>query len=352
MDGGRGGDVYVLATRNLHTLHNYANRTDFEAQDGGDGMGDKMHGKGGEDLVMQLPVGSEIYIEEYDKTVDLVEDGQKVLLFRGGNGGLGNTHFKSSTNQAPEKATLGKIGEFGTVRVNLKFIADAGFIGFPNAGKSSLLNAITNAESKVGNYNFTTLEPHLGDFHGYILADIPGLIEGASDGRGLGIKFLKHITRTKFIVHLIDANSKNYAKDYKVIRDELGKYSPDLLKKKEIIVISKIDNLGLDLKVLSGKVKAKKIELPKFKKKTALQIKKLNKDEKLLYKLELQEYEKKIKDIKDKKAFEDLIIKNYKANVKALEKISKKKVLTLSLFDDKMVETFKKVLMTNLKSKK
>jgi GTP-binding protein len=355
-DGGRGGNVYVVASKNLHTLHNYANRVDFEAQDGQNGMSDKMHGKSGEDLIMQLPVGTELYIEEYDKTIDLLKDGQKELLFRGGNGGLGNVHFKSSTNQAPEKFTEGKIGEFGTVRVNLKFIADAGFVGFPNAGKSSLLNILTNANSKVGNYNFTTLEPHLGDFFGYVLADIPGLIEGASEGKGLGIKFLKHITRTKFIIHLIEANSSNYVKDYKTIRDELNKFNKELLKKKEIIVISKIDNLGVDLKTLTGKGKITKVDknnsLPKFKKKTALQLKKLNKDEKLLYKIELQEYEEKLKDIKDKKAFQDLIIKNYKANVKALEKFAKKKVVILSLYDDKMVENFKKVLMQNLKKKK
>ncbi len=297
-DGGRGGDIYVKAERNLHTLHNYANRTDFEAKDGEDGGNKNMHGANGETLVMTFPVGTELYIQEYDKTIDLVEDGQQELLFRGGLGGKGNTHFKSSVNQAPEEFTTGKIGEFGTVIVNLKMIADAGFIGYPNAGKSSLLNALTNSQSKVANYNFTTLEPHLGDFHGYILADIPGLIEGASEGKGLGIKFLKHIQRTKFLVHLIEVTNADLAESYLAIRNELGKFSPELLDKKEIIVVSKTDNLKTD----------------------------------------------------DKE-----VAKNLKEQISKLAKISKSKVsdiLELSLFDDKSLENFKKVLVNNLQNNK
>jgi GTP-binding protein len=294
-DGGRGGDVYVKAEVNLHTLHNYANRTDFEAKDGQSGGGKNMHGANGEDLVMTFPVGTELYIQEYDKTIDLTFDGQTELLFRGGGGGRGNTHFKSSTDQAPEKFTEGKIGEFGTVVVNLKMIANAGFIGYPNAGKSSLLNALTNSQSKVANYNFTTLEPHLGDFHGYILADIPGLIEGASDGKGLGIKFLKHIERTNFLVHLVEATNENLSESYEAIRNELGKFNAELLNKKEIIVVSKIDNVKEEEKKELGK------------------------------------------------------------KISKLAKVAKcevENIIKLSLFDDNSVSEFKKVLIDNLQNSK
>jgi GTP-binding protein len=291
-DGGRGGDVYVKAELNLHTLHSYANRTDFEAKDGGEGGNKNMHGANGEDLIMTFPVGTELYIQEYDKTIDLTEDGQTELLFRGGGGGRGNTHFKSSTNQAPEEFTTGKIGEFGTVIVNLKMIANAGFIGYPNAGKSSLLNALTNSQSKVANYNFTTLEPHLGDFYGYILADIPGLIEGASEGKGLGIKFLKHIERTKFLVHLVEATNEDLSESYKAIRNELGKFNAELLNKKEIIIVSKIDN---------------------------------TKDE------DKEDLEKKI------------------AKLAKTAKCEVNEIVRLSLFDDSSVSNFKKVLLENLK---
>lgn len=365
-DGGAGGDVYVVGQRNLHTLHYYAQQKDFQAQDGEPGASREMHGKSGEDLYLYFPLGSELYVSEYDKTIDLTEEGQTDLLFRGGAGGLGNVHFKSSTNRSPEEFTTGKQGEFGTVKVNLKFIAEVGLIGYPNVGKSNLLNTLTNAQSKVANYNFTTLEPHLGDWYGHILADIPGLIEGASDGKGLGIKFLKHIERTKFLVHLIDANSKDFVKDYKTIRAELGKYNSELLNKKEIIVISKIDNLYPNVKeILKGKISSKKISKPKENKVKVLKLSKkdlmkYSKEEiknlkdkniedikfaKELYKEEVAKWKNSVKEQKD--VVEKF--KKFKENIKKLEKFAKKKVLLLSLYEDKTVKEFEKALKKNLK---
>lgn len=365
-DGGNGGDVYVVGQRNLHTLHYYSQQKDFQAQDGDAGGSKEMHGKSGEDLYLYFPLGSELYIREYDNTIDLTEEGQTELLFRGGAGGLGNVHFKSSTNRSPEEFTTGKVGEFGTIDVNLKFIAEIGFIGYPNVGKSNLLNTLTNAQSKVANYNFTTLEPHLGDWYGHILADIPGLIEGASEGKGLGIKFLKHIERTKFLVHLIDASSKDFVKDYKTIRDELGKYNKNLLDKKEIVVISKVDNLYPNVKeILKGKLNVKKVSKPKEKKVKVLKLskkdlakyskeeiknlKQKNKDDikfaKELYKEELAKWNAQVKEQKNiSEKF-----KNFRENIKKLEKFAKKKVLLLSLYEDKTVKEFEKVLKKNLK---
>lgn len=349
-NGGRGGDVYIVGKRNLHTLHNYAHQTDFSAGNGENGGNKLMQGAYGKDLVLEFPLGSEIYIPEYDRTIDIVTEGEKMMLFRGGDHGFGNDHFKSSVNRSPEEFTDGKDGEFGTLIVNLKFIADAGFIGYPNAGKSSLLNILTNAQSKVGNYNFTTLEPHLGDYYGHILADIPGLIEGASEGKGLGHKFLKHIERTGILVHLVEATEKDFAKSYTTIRKELGKYNKELLNKKEIVIISKIDNLGVDLNLLSDKkVVAKKVPVLSFKTLTAAKLKKLSKDEKLLYKLELAEFKKNKKDAEDKIKKEKLIVKNFKANKAKLEKVAKQKVQLLSLYDDKMVKAFETILRKSLK---
>jgi GTP-binding protein len=365
-DGGNGGDIYVVGQRNLHTLHQYAQQKDFQAQNGESGASKQMHGKSGEDLYLYFPLGTELYVREYDRRIDLTEEGQKELLFRGGAGGLGNVHFKSSTNRSPEEFTAGKQGEFGTVDVNLKFIAEVGLIGYPNVGKSNLLNTLTNAQSKVANYNFTTLEPHLGDWYGHILADIPGLIEGASEGRGLGIKFLKHIERTRFLVHLIDASSKDFVKDYKTIRAELGKYNKELLNKNEIVVISKIDNLYPNVKeVLKGKISSKKIlkpkenkvkvlkltkkDLAKYSKQEVKDLKNKNKEDikfaKELYKEEVKKWQEVVKS---EKATSEKF-KLFKENVKKLEKFAKKKAILLSLYEDKTVKEFEKVLKKNLK---
>lgn len=344
-DGGRGGDVYVVGQRNMHTLHVYAQEKDFNAENGEPGGSNKMHGASGEDLYLYFPLGTQLYVKEYDRTIDLIEEGQKELLFRGGFGGLGNVHFKSSTNRSPEEFTLGKKGEYGTVVVDLKMIADVGFIGFPNVGKSNLLNTLTKAQSKVGNYNFTTLEPHLGDYHGFILADIPGLIEGAAEGKGLGVKFLKHVERTGLLVHMIDAKEKDFVKAYNTIRNELEKFNPELLNKKEILVVSKIDNVYEKVKdVLNGK-----IDLPKLKKPLLKLLKKMTKEEikfaKEVYKEETAKWKEETKKQKEVAAK----FKKFISNVIKLEKATKKKVMLLSLYEDKCVKDFEKVLLKSLK---
>ncbi len=259
-DGGKGGDVYFKVVRDINALAMYKHKTEWKADDGEAGQKRSMHGSNAKDLYLEVPIGSVIYNREYDKHYEFTEEGEYLLL-RGGQGGLGNEKFKSSTNRAPEEFTKGAKGEFATFDIELKLIADAGLIGLPNAGKSSLLNAITRAGAKIGDYAFTTLEPNLGAYFGYVLADIPGLIEGASDGKGLGHKFLRHITRTKVLVHLVAADNEDVAEVYKTIRNELSKYDKGLLQKEEIVVLSKTDTV--DEKELAKKVK----ELEKVSKK-------------------------------------------------------------------------------------
>lgn len=241
-NGGKGGDVYVHAVRDLGILERYRNIKELESQKGDDGMRNSMHGKNGDDLIIDLPIGSFITDLRTKRQYNLLHEDEKILILKGGRGGLGNEHFKASTNVTPTESTPGKDGEEADFHIELELVADAGLIGLPNAGKSSLLNALTNADAKVGNYQFTTLEPNLGALKGgFILADIPGLIEGASEGKGLGHKFLRHIKRTNRLLHLISLENTAIVDTYKTIREELEKYGQGLCDKKETIILTKTD---------------------------------------------------------------------------------------------------------------
>lgn len=240
-DGGRGGDVLVRAVRDLGLLARYRSAKEFKAENGEAGKGKSKHGKSADDLVIDLPVGSIVTDKERGYRYELTEEGQTVKILKGGNGGLGNEYFKSSTNQGPEESTKGKPGEHGTFYIELELVADVGLIGLPNAGKSSLLNTLTEASSKIGAYPFTTLEPHLGTFFNYVLADIPGLIEGASEGKGLGHKFLRHVRRTKMLVHLVSLENEDVVKTYDAVRAELKNFDPNILQKNEIVLLTKTD---------------------------------------------------------------------------------------------------------------
>ena len=245
-DGGKGGSIILKSERNLNTLIDYRYQQHHKAERGGDGSGKNRTGKGGKNLTLKVPIGTQVF-EEDNKTLiyDFKKENEEFVAASGGRGGLGNTRFKSSTNRAPKKFTKGTSGEEYTIWLQLKTIADIGIIGLPNAGKSSLLAAITSATPKIANYKFTTINPNLGvaiyDDKEITLADIPGLIEGAHKGIGLGIKFLKHIERCKTLLHLIDINNEDLIGSYKQVRKELSEYSQDLLKKNELIVLNKID---------------------------------------------------------------------------------------------------------------
>ncbi len=245
-DGGRGGSVYLLAVRDVHILSRYRAKKEFNAEDGGDGQKDSLYGHNGSDLEILLPIGSIITNVKTGKKISLLEEGEKVILLKGGFGGRGNESYKSSINRSPENWTPGKLGEEGDFFVEIELVADIGLIGFPSAGKTSLLNSLTAAKGKVGDYPFTTLEPNLGECFGYIISDVPGLIEGSAGGKGLGHKFLRHIKRTKMIVHLVSLENKDVLKAYKDIRKELGEYDPELLKKKEVVVLTKTDVIDND----------------------------------------------------------------------------------------------------------
>ena len=255
-NGGKGGDIYIHAVRDIGILMRYKNSKEFLAQNGVSGQKESMHGRDGEDLTIDLPIGSIITNLETRERFNLDQDDQTIKILNGGKGGLGNEYFKSSLNVSPENHTDGKRGEEADFEIEVELVADAGFIGLPNAGKSSLLNELTNAHSKVGAYQFTTLEPALGAMRGFILADIPGLIEGASEGRGLGHKFLRHIKRTKILLHCLSLEDEALIKNYKVIRKELKDYSEELAEKKEIVILTKTDLV--DKKQLSAA--KKKIE--------------------------------------------------------------------------------------------
>lgn len=240
-DGGNGGDVYIKAVRDAALLSKYQHQKDFYAQNGEPGGKSSLHGANGEDLDILLPVGSIVTNKKTGKAIRLDEEGQRELVLKGGVGGRGNESFKSSTNQAPKETTPGTDGENAEFYIELELIADVGLIGYPSAGKSSLLNVLTNTKAKVGEYHFTTLEPNLGEYYGYIIADVPGLIEGASDGKGLGHKFLRHIRRTNMLVHLISLENEDVLQAYRVIRKELEDFDKELTEKEEIILLTKTD---------------------------------------------------------------------------------------------------------------
>ena len=248
-DGGKGGDVITEAVDGLNTLIDYRYQQHFTAGNGRAGMGKDRHGANGADAVLKVPVGTQIYDED-DATLlaDLTEIGQRLVLARGGNGGFGNAHFKTSTNRAPRHANPGQLGIELTVRLRLKLIADAGIIGLPNAGKSTFLAAVSAAKPKIADYPFTTLHPQLGvvdvDGREFVLADIPGLIEGAHDGVGLGDRFLAHVERCRVLLHLVDGTGEDAGAAYKTVRAELKAYGHDLAEKPEIVALNKADALG------------------------------------------------------------------------------------------------------------
>jgi GTP-binding protein len=241
--GGKGGSIYFEGVSDLSVLNQFRYKKDIKAKDGANGRAQFNDGPEGNDLILKVPVGTIIHKTDIGKIEEIMKIGERILAAKGGLGGKGNFHFRSSTNTTPKQFQPGLPGEQFTIRLELKLIADVGLIGLPNAGKSSLLNELTKAKSKVANYSFTTLEPNLGAYYELILADLPGLIEGASGGKGLGIKFLRHIERTKILFHLISAESENPVKDYKIIKNELKTYDKELIKKTEYIFLSKSDSM-------------------------------------------------------------------------------------------------------------
>lgn len=271
-DGGRGGDVVFLADSNTDTLSDYASAKRFKAPNGEHGTGKSCNGHGGEEFILRVPPGT--VVMQIDKlnpskpgvlVADLKNVGDRAVIAKGGKGGFGNAHFKSSTRQAPDFAEVGEPGRVVTVRLELKLVADVGIIGFPSVGKSSLIAAVSSAKPKIAAYEFTTLVPNLGVVkvfdREFVLCDIPGLIEGASEGKGLGDKFLRHVERCGILVHMLDINRADLVEDYKVIRNELKAYSPTLAKKKEVVVLNKIDLVGGDAKPFVEELKKAKIKV-------------------------------------------------------------------------------------------
>ncbi len=282
-DGGKGGSIIIKTERNLNTLIDYRYQQHFKAERGSNGIGKNKTGHGGETLYLKVPIGTQV-LEEDNKTLiyDFKKENEEFVVAIGGKGGFGNTRFKSSTNRAPKKFTKGAQGEEFWIWLQLKTIADVGIIGLPNAGKSSLLASITSANPKIANYKFTTLNPNLGvtmyDDKEITLADIPGLIEGAHIGTGLGIKFLKHIERCKTLLHLIDITESDLINSYNQVREELGKYSQQLLDKEELIVFNKIDLIEEDqikekLDKFKKEIKKDALVMSTFDKKTISNIK-------------------------------------------------------------------------------
>ena len=282
-DGGNGGSVILKAEQNLNTLIDYRYQQHHKAKRGDNGSGQNRTGKSGDDLVLKVPLGTQVF-EEDNKTLiyDFIKIGEEFVVAAGGKGGLGNTRFKSSTNRAPRKFTKGSSGEEFIIWLQLKTIADIGIIGLPNAGKSSLLAAITNANPKIANYQFTTLNPNLGvasyDDKEVTIADIPGLVEGAHKGTGLGVQFLKHIERCKSLLHMIDITNKDLKKSYKQIKNELKNYNSKISKKRELVVLNKTDLINDDkikkiIKDFSKYTKSEIVTLTTLKKKSISKIK-------------------------------------------------------------------------------
>ncbi|MGA8936624.1 MAG: GTPase ObgE [Pseudolabrys sp.] len=268
-DGGKGGNVVVEAVTGLNTLIDYRYQQHFKAQRGGNGMGKDRAGANGKDVVLKVPVGTQIYEEDGETLIaDLTHVGESVTISKGGNGGFGNAHFKSSTNRAPRHANPGQPGEERTIRLRLKLIADAGLIGLPNAGKSTFLAAVSAAKPKIADYPFTTLHPQLGvvevDGREFVLADLPGLIEGAHEGTGLGDRFLGHTERCRVLLHLVDGTGEDADEAYRTVRTELEAYGHRLTEKPEIVALSKADAMTKDA------IKAQSAKLKKACKKTPL----------------------------------------------------------------------------------
>ena len=241
--GGKGGSVYCEAIADLGALRQFRSKKVFGAEDGRDGRQAFRDGHDGNDLVLLVPRGTVVHNLTAKTDQELSKIGERALIAQGGKGGKGNFLYRSATNTSPKQSQLGLPGEECSLYLELKLIADIGLVGLPNVGKSSFLNAVTNAQSPVANYHFTTLEPHLGSYYGLIIADLPGLIEGASSGKGLGVKFLRHIERTRILFHFIDAGTENPVRDYEIIRGELGAYNPLLLQKQEYIFVTKTDTV-------------------------------------------------------------------------------------------------------------
>ncbi len=263
-DGGRGGSIYFEGVSDISALQFYSGKPIIKAKDGGDGRGQFIDGKSGPDLILKIPTGTSITNLETGFTKEITKIGERLLAAGGGKGGRGNFKFRSSTNTSPQQSEPGTQGDVVNYRLSLRLIADVGLVGLPNAGKSSLLNQLTRAHSKVANYAFTTLEPHLGAYHELIIADIPGLIEGAHEGKGLGDKFLKHIERTNVLFHLVSAESEDPVHDYNVVRKELEAFNPKLVKEDEQIFLTKSDAVSAERlkEEIAAFKKAKKKVMP------------------------------------------------------------------------------------------
>lgn len=265
-NGGRGGSIIIESVEGLNTLIDFRYKQHFKARNGDHGRGDNMHGKAAEDVIIKVPVGTQIFLEDKETMImDVTEPGQRMILAKGGDGGLGNTNFKSSVNQAPRHATKGWPGEEMWLWLKLKLLSDVGLVGLPNAGKSTFLSRVTHAKPKIADYPFTTLKPQLGvagiDNKEFVVADLPGLIEGAHKGHGLGDRFLKHIERCGVILHLIDGTTEDVVKGYRIIRKELKEYKHGLTDKQEIVAINKADAMSED------EIKIKKSKLARSSKK-------------------------------------------------------------------------------------